>query len=106
MEEVWWEQRAATLGKAADIVSEQVECSADDALLLLKQSARATSRDLEDIAVAVVTREVRFYPHAASESIDYRDAITVGAATRRPETLRCDWESDMEGRAWPRTVHS
>jgi hypothetical protein len=106
MEQVWWEQRAATLARAAGIVSEQADCSPDDALLMLKKTASATSRDLEDMAVAIVTREVRFYPHVATESIDYRDAIPPAPMARRPETLRCDWQSDLEGRAWPRTVHS
>jgi hypothetical protein len=106
MGEVWWEQRAATLSRATGIVSEQADCSLDDALLLLKRRASATSRDLEDMAVAIVTREVRFFPRVSAESLDYGDAVAIAPSTRRTETLRCDWQSDMEGRAWPRTVHS
>ena len=105
MEPVWWETREAKVRRAAGILSAPVDFSVDAALVLLEQRASTTGSDLED-TVAIVTREVRVYPHVSVEAVDYRDALTLPRPHQPSETMRCDWESDMEGHVWPRTVHS
>ena len=59
---VWWEERAALLEHAVAIIAAQAQCSADAALLLLKLRARATDRDLEEAATAVVDGGISFSP--------------------------------------------
>jgi hypothetical protein len=105
MEPVWWEARAAKVSRAAEIVAAEADCSMDSALLLLKRRANAMRTDLEDIAVAVVTRRVRF--HADPRPVDdYGNSVAVPRRIVSTETARCEWESDMEGQAWARTVRA
>ena len=77
MEPNWWEERAAKLSQAADIVSAQANCSVDAALLLLKRRASATSCDLEEIAVSVITRRVRFHDDHRSDTVDLIHDVTA-----------------------------
>ena len=106
MQEVSRYQRAETSAPTGDVFVEHAGVSLDAALSAVKRRATTTGCRMEDTAVAIVAREVRFSPQPAADRIDYRDAVVVVPRSRRTETLRCDWQSDMQGHAWPRTVHS
>lgn len=56
----WWEERTARVSEAIDLVSVQVDCSAKEALHLLRERAEQTGADLEDTALAVNGRHLNF----------------------------------------------
>ena len=53
------EQRVKIL-HASGMVTEQAGCSADDALVLMRERAAEIGSSLEDVAVAVVDRRIDF----------------------------------------------
>jgi AmiR/NasT family two-component response regulator len=54
------DSRSNRIGRAVGIVSAQTNCTVDEALLYMQERARRASRTLEEIAIAVVDRRVRF----------------------------------------------
>jgi AmiR/NasT family two-component response regulator len=54
------EESSAAVSQASGMVSVQAECSVDQALALMKDRAIVHGETLEDIAAAVVAREIRF----------------------------------------------
>ncbi len=58
----WWETRSQRVSQAAAIVCVQAECSFGEALAMLKAHAELTDGDLEETALAVLVRRVRFAP--------------------------------------------
>jgi len=51
---------SATVAQAQGMISVQVPCTLDEALLILRARARSDERSVEQIANAVVAGEVRF----------------------------------------------
>ena len=60
----WWEERQARVREAAGIVAAEADCSAGQAVVLLRERAEETGTDLEDTALAVVARRISFAAHA------------------------------------------
>ena len=56
----WWEERTARVSGAIGIVSVQADCTAKEALHLLRERAERTNSDVEDIAFAVNGRRLDF----------------------------------------------
>lgn len=59
---VWREARAEHIARATRMVCGQAECSVGEAILLLRAHAELRSGDLEETAVAVLERRIRFGP--------------------------------------------
>jgi hypothetical protein len=55
-----WAQRSEKVIQAAGMISVQVDCSLDDAVVLMNERAEITGQSREEIAAAVVERRIRF----------------------------------------------
>ena len=53
-------EQTSQVAEAQHMVTEQVDCTIDEALLLLNERATACGLRLEEVAVAVVEKRTRF----------------------------------------------
>ena len=64
----WWEQRAARVAQAAEIVAEQTGCAPGEALAQLRLRAEAAATDLEEVALAVLALQVLIETRAGAST--------------------------------------
>ena len=62
----WWEQRAARVTQAAEIVAEQTGCSPGEALAQLRLRAEVAKTDLEEVALSVLALQALFDSRAVA----------------------------------------
>jgi hypothetical protein len=60
IDEISGSDRVAVIAQAMGMISVQVHCSVDDALLLMQARAQSSGWDLEQVAIVVVERRIRF----------------------------------------------
>jgi hypothetical protein len=54
-------EQSCQLSQAQGMVSKQVDCTVDQALVLLNERAKVTGLRLEEVAIAVVSRRTEFH---------------------------------------------
>jgi hypothetical protein len=57
-------EHTSRVPEAQGMVTAQVDCTVDEALVLLNERAKATGLRLEEVAIAVVERRTQFRHHA------------------------------------------
>ncbi len=82
----WWEHRSGAVSHAVGMIAAQADCELILALLLLRERAEETGRNVEDVAEEVVSRRIRFWAET-TEPFGVRctvqgDALVVYGARR------------------------
>ena len=57
-----WDELSAQVSQATGMVLVQADCSADEALVLLKDYARQSQQTLFAVAAATIEKRIRFEP--------------------------------------------